>query len=144
MTANTPIPRPTRAVLALPLLLAGLLAGLAAPRHAQAQAPTEFPVAAETLDGDVLRDRLTRHVLYADAHNNDRWRLLFKSGGYYFLDIEPGGRRTSGQWTVQGSRVCLQERADVPRCHEVRVRGDIVFIQFGPRLNNEVLLFLDD
>lgn len=98
---------------------------------AHSQAPTDFPAGAQPPTASQLAERLGGQVYTAKLGNGVTWRMDYKSSGYMFFDISPGGRDTA-KWRTEDGKACFEFRGAFPSgCTEFRVSGDTLYLKRG-------------
>ena len=104
------------------IILAGSWVLMSFGALAQTAAPnTEFPVDAESVEGDALRQRMAGKSFTAVAADGLEMRLQYKDNGFAFIDTSRGFRDT-GKWRVEGKNVCTDWSRAPSGCSEARRR----------------------
>jgi hypothetical protein len=106
--------------------------GVGATTLALAQAPAgpqEFPADATPLSGEVLAARFAGKVFKVAHANGSTWRLQYNSNGFYFVNIYPSGFSDSGNWRIEGGKICTVPQRSAASCNEVRAAVDVLYVK---------------
>lgn len=103
---------------------------------AQAAFPTEWPIGAESLAPDALRQRLIGNSFVAKSVTGPDVRTQYKES-YVYINV--GNTSDSGEWRTEGSAVCVEWKQLRPSCSEIRLVGDLLYVK---RANNGEVMAL--
>lgn len=120
--------RPVRRLVAAVLSLTALAA--------QAQAP-QFPEGATSPGAADIKAYLEDKVFDVAIADGTRWRLEYKSNGYFFVDTSTGFRN-SGTWQTEDGRLCGQLKGRDRSCNDVRLHQDLLHLK---RDSGEIIRF---
>jgi hypothetical protein len=122
MQANSRSPEMTKSLLypAVALFCAGAIA--------QGSMPLEFPPDSKPLPAARLKDALAGKTFNVELADGTRWRLEYKTNGYFFVNTSTGFNG-SGDWRTDDERLCSRLRGREPSCNEVRDAGGVLFLK---------------
>ena len=87
-------------------------------------AAQDFPADATAPTAEQLSAALGGKAFDVAPADGTRWRLEFKSNGYFFININ-NGFNGSGEWRAEDGKLCtrLQGRDAAMTCNEARLSG---------------------
>ena len=95
---------------------------------AQAVVPKEFPADGAAVAAAELKERFAGKVYKVTLADGTRWRLDYKSNGYFFVDTSTGFRGT-GDWRADEGKLCARLRGNPESCNEVRQVGEVIYLK---------------
>jgi hypothetical protein len=97
---------------------------------AWAQAPAfDPPSESQTISAQDLKMRLAgKSFVYRAPDSSLVSRVQYSTNGYAFLNVSTGFS-DSGAWKAEDGKICNEWRRIPARCAEVRVKGDLLFVQ---------------
>ena len=122
-----------RALLGLSLLACGV--------QAQPVMPTEFPDGAVPMAPEDLSARIGGKVHRIKFFDGSAARIDYKTNGYVFLDMS-SGFRDSGNWRVDGTKLCTEWRQVKSSCSEARLKDETVYVKRV--VNGEIVSLASD
>ncbi|WP_088278407.1 hypothetical protein [Ideonella sp. A 288] len=123
-----PVRRPVHCLVAVGLAFGALAA--------QAQAP-QFPDGATTPTSADIKAYLDGKVFDVAIADGTRWRLEYKSNGYFFVDTSTGFRN-SGTWQAEDGKLCGHLKGRDRGCNDVRLHQDLLHLK---RDSGEIIRF---
>lgn len=96
------------------------LIGLALPLALATAQAQEFPQESTSPTNEDIQKYLENRVFDAKIADGTRWRLEYKSSGYFFIDTSRGFN-SSGKWQVEDGKLCGQLKGRDRTCNEVRM-----------------------
>jgi hypothetical protein len=114
------------------------LSGLAVASALAQAVPKEFPAEGTTAPAAALKERFAGKVYAATLADGTRWRIDYKSNGYFFVDTSTGFRG-SGDWHTDDGKLCSRLRGANLSCNEVREVGEVIYLK---RDSGEVIALL--
>lgn len=117
------------------LLLA--IAVLSLSAQAQNSMPTTFPEGTSTPTAAELQARLSGNVFSVKPFSGADWRLQYKEGGYYFVNV--GSYSDSGTWKAEDGKLCSKGQKGADSCNEVRATPESIYLK---RDSGEVIMLV--
>jgi len=108
------------------VLIGATLVGVSA--MAQTVVPKEFPVDGAAVSAAEVKERFAGKVYKVTLADGTRWRLDYKSNGYFFVDTSTGFRGT-GDWRADEGKLCARLRGNAESCNEVRQVGEVIYLK---------------
>ena len=105
--------------------------------QAQNTMPTTFPEGASTPTAAELQVRLSGNVFSVKPFSGADWRLQYKEGGYYYLNV--GSFSDSSKWNTENGKLCSMAQKSGGSCNEVRATPESIYLK---RDSGEVVLFV--
>lgn len=105
--------------------------------QAQNSMPTTFPEGTSTPKADELRVRLSGNVFSVKPFSGPNWRLQYKEGGYYFVNV--GSYSDTGDWKTEDGKLCSKGQKGAASCNEVRATPESIYLK---RDSGEVILLV--
>lgn len=102
--------------------------------QAQNSMPTTFPEGTSTPTATELQVRLSGNVFSVKPFSGANWRLQYKEGGYYFINV--GSFTDSGKWNTEDGKLCSMGQKSGGTCNEVRATPDSLYLK---RDNGEII-----
>ena len=90
--------------------------------------PKEFPAEGTIAPAAALKERFAGKVYAVTLADGTRWRLDYKSNGYFFVDTSTGFRGT-GDWHADDGKLCSRLRGGNASCNEVREVGEVIYLK---------------
>jgi hypothetical protein len=110
------------------LLLCSACALCSAAALAQATLPIEFPADSKPLSAAALKDAIAGRTFNVELADGSRWRLEYKTNGYFFVNTSSGFNGT-GDWRAEDARLCTRLRGGDLSCNEVRDAGGVLHLK---------------
>ena len=104
------------------------LSALAVASALAQTAPKEFPAEGTIPPAAAVKERFAGKVYAATLADGTRWRLDYKSNGYFFVDTSTGFRGT-GDWHADDGKLCSRLRGGNASCNEVREVGEVIYLK---------------
>lgn len=105
--------------------------------QAQNSMPTTFPDGTSSPSTDELRARLSGNVFSVKPFSGPNWRLQYKEGGYYFVNV--GSFSDSGEWKTEDGKLCGKGQKSGGSCNEVRTTPESIYLK---RDSGEVIMLV--
>jgi Protein of unknown function (DUF995) len=90
--------------------------------------PKEFPADGTPSSAAALKERFAGKVYAATLADGTRWRIDYKSNGYFFVDTSTGFRGT-GDWHTDDGKLCSRLHGANASCNEVREVGEVIYLK---------------
>ena len=110
------------------LLLCSACALCSAAALAQATLPIEFPADSKPLSAAALKDAIAGRTFNVELADGSRWRLEYKTNGYFFVNTSSGFNGT-GDWRAEDARLRTRLRGGDLSCNEVRDAGGVLHLK---------------